>query len=79
MKTNKEYSKLEADLWRTLCERDAAVKALSLARESIAQMIDYGKASAESEREACAQVCEAKRMVKGGEVFAAAIRARGNT
>jgi hypothetical protein len=32
---------------------------------------------AASEREACAQVCEAKRMVKGGEVFAAAIRARG--
>ena len=34
---------------------------------------------AKHEREACAQVCEAKRIVKGGEVFAAAIRARGNT
>lgn len=78
MKTNKEYSKLEADLWRTLCERDAAVKALSLARESIAQMIDYGKASAESEREACAKVCE----VQGDydwQQYADAIRARGNT
>jgi hypothetical protein len=34
---------------------------------------------AAAEREACAKVCEAKRIVKGGEVFAAAIRARGNT
>lgn len=33
---------------------------------------------AAAEREACAKVCEAKRIVKGGEVFAAAIRARGN-
>ena len=32
-----------------------------------------------AEREACARACEAKRIVKGGEVFAAAIRARGNT
>ena len=36
----------------------------------------FAKLVAEREREACAQVCEAKRMVKGGEVFAAAIRAR---
>jgi hypothetical protein len=82
MKTNKEYSKLEADLWRTLCERDAAVKALSLARESIAQMIDYGKASAESEREACAKVCEAGVNSDKYPLLtdcAAAIRARGNT
>ena len=34
---------------------------------------------AAAEREECAKVCEAKRIVKGGEVFAAAIRARGNT
>ena len=32
---------------------------------------------AAAEREACAQVCEAKGQVKGGEVFAARIRARG--
>ena len=38
----------------------------------------FAKLVAEAEREACAKVCEAKRMVKGGEVFAAAIRA-GNT
>ena len=31
----------------------------------------------ESEREACAKVCEERSMVKGGEVFAAKIRARG--
>jgi len=29
------------------------------------------------EREACAKVCEQKSAVKGGEVFAARIRARG--
>ena len=32
-----------------------------------------------AEREACAKVCEERGMVKGGEVFAARIRARGNT
>ena len=32
---------------------------------------------AAAERAACANVCEAKGMVKGGEVFAARIRARG--
>jgi hypothetical protein len=32
---------------------------------------------AAAERASCANVCEAKGMVKGGEVFAARIRARG--
>ena len=32
---------------------------------------------AAAEREACAKVCEQRGMVKGGEVFAARIRARG--
>ena len=31
----------------------------------------------EQEREACAKACERKSPVKGGEVFAARIRARG--
>ena len=35
--------------------------------------------AADKEREACAKVCEETRIVKGGEVFAAKIRARGNT
>ena len=30
-----------------------------------------------AEREACAKACERRGMVKGGEVFAARIRARG--
>lgn len=30
-----------------------------------------------AEREACAKVCEERGQVKGGEVFAARIRARG--
>jgi hypothetical protein len=34
---------------------------------------------AAAEREACARACEERGMVKGGEVFAARIRARGNT
>jgi hypothetical protein len=34
---------------------------------------------AEHEREACAKVCEERGMVKGGEVFASRIRARGTT
>jgi hypothetical protein len=32
---------------------------------------------AAAEREACAKACERRGMVKGGEVFAARIRARG--
>ena len=35
--------------------------------------------AAYKEREACAKACEETRIVKGGEVFAAKIRARGNT
>jgi len=46
---------------------------------TVEQMLAWGKACAAAEREACAKLCEAKRIVKGGEVFAAAIRARGNT
>ena len=34
---------------------------------------------AAAEREECAKVCEETRIVKGGEVFSAKIRARGNT
>ena len=32
-----------------------------------------------AEREACAKLCEERGMVKGGEVFAARIQARGTT
>ena len=32
---------------------------------------------AAAEREECAKMCEEKSMIKGGEVFAARIRARG--
>ena len=39
----------------------------------------FAALAAAAEREACAKLCEAKRIVKGGEVFAAAIKARGNT
>ena len=35
--------------------------------------------AADKEREACAKALEETRIVKGGEVFAAKIRARGNT
>ena len=35
-------------------------------------------ASVAAEREACARLCEQKSAVKGGEIFAARIRARGS-
>lgn len=41
------------------------------------QIADGIKSAVDAEREACARVCEEKGMVKGGEVFAAKIRARG--
>jgi hypothetical protein len=34
---------------------------------------------AAAEREECAKLCEGRGMVKGGEVFASRIRARGTT
>jgi hypothetical protein len=46
---------------------------------TVEQMLAWGKACAAAEREACAKLCEERGMVKGGEVFAARIRARGTT
>ena len=40
---------------------------------------DLIKAAVLAEREECAKVCEERGMVKGGEVFASRIRARGTT
>jgi len=40
-------------------------------------MFRFAALVAVAEREACAKMCEEKSMVKGGEVFAARIRARG--
>jgi hypothetical protein len=40
---------------------------------------DAIKAAVLIEREACARACEERGMVKGGEVFAARIRARNDT
>ena len=37
----------------------------------------FAKLVAAAKREACARACEERGMVKGGEVFAARIRARG--
>ena len=46
--------------------------------ECFEQEIEYFAALiAAAEREACAKVCEERSPVKGGEVFAARIRARG--
>ena len=42
-----------------------------------AAMTKFAALVAKAEREECAKVCEMKGMVKGGEVFAAKIRARG--
>ena len=49
-----------------------------LLRDAIhAVIVDAIHEAVEQEREACAKVCERKSPVKGGEVFAARIRARG--
>jgi hypothetical protein len=42
------------------------------------QLERFAKLVAAAEREACARACEERGMVKGGEVFAARIRARRN-
>ena len=42
-------------------------------------LVRFAALVAAAERDACAKACEETRIVKGGEVFAAKIRARGNT
>lgn len=42
-------------------------------------LVAFANLVAAKEREACARTCEKRGMVKGGEVFAARIRARGQT
>jgi hypothetical protein len=39
--------------------------------------VAFARHMMDHEREACARACEERGMVKGGEVFAARIRARG--
>ena len=52
----------------------------SLTEEPYALVVDrFANLVAAAEREACAKLCEERGMVKGGEVFAARIRARGTT
>jgi hypothetical protein len=46
---------------------------------TVEQMLAWGKANAEAEREACAKVCESHVRYPSRLHFAAAIRARGNT
>ena len=41
------------------------------------ELISFAQSVAAAEREACANACDEKSAVKGGEVFAARIRARG--
>lgn len=51
--------------------RDAIKNGEDFTRHRFANLV------AAAEREACARACEERGMVKGGEVFAARIRARG--
>jgi hypothetical protein len=46
--------------------------------EVMRELHESREAAVRAEREACAKLCE-DGIVKGGEVFAAKIRARGNT
>jgi len=41
------------------------------------QISDFAALVAAAEREACAETCEQKSAIRGGEIFAARIRARG--
>jgi len=45
---------------------------------TVEQMLTWGKATAEAEREACAKVCESHVSYPSRLHFAEAIRARGN-
>ena len=47
--------------------------------DGVAETVAFANLVAAHEREACAKVCEERGMVKGGEVFASRIRARGTT
>lgn len=46
--------------------------------EVMRELHEAKEAAVLAEREACAKLCETDGMVKGGEVFAARIRARGS-
>ena len=65
-----DYHKQRAALWRHEAYRLGGTPLPWDADEAIAKAVS-------AERAACAKVCEEKGMVKGGEVFAARIRARG--
>ena len=57
---------------------------IKLAREAglsdgVAETVAFANLVAAAEREACAKACQERGVVKGGEVFAARIRARGTT
>jgi hypothetical protein len=54
------------------------MKLPELGRYTTEQMLAWGKACAEAEREACAKLCEAQGEY-GWQQYAEAIRARGNT
>ena len=47
-------------------------------KNTLEDLESFAKLVAAKEREACARLCEGG-IIKGGEVFAAKIRARGNT
>ena len=57
-----------ADFWKNKHEQHGLI---------IEDLQYFANLVAAAEREACAKVCEQRGMVKGGEVFAARIRARG--
>ena len=61
-------------------ERGRLFDMAQLTPETLVRFAALVAAAAKAEeREACAKACEETRIVKGGEVFAAKIRARGNT
>ena len=59
--------------------REAAAGGPEIAVFTMPELERFAALVSAAEREACAKVCEQRGMVKGGEVFAARIRARSNT
>ena len=59
--------------------RMAREAGLFVHKEVQPEFIAFAALVAAAEREECAKVCEERGMVKGGEVFALRVRARGTT
>ena len=71
---------IKDDIIKLAREAELHLYVNDLTEEPYALVVErFANLVAAHEREACAKVCEERKMVKGGEVFSARIRARGTT